>query len=140
MRNSIPEKGESNKMGQIRRISPVAKCSHPCDVSHFRPISLLPILSKVLERAAARHWILPHNFSSANPSQFAYIPGSGKGTTSVLTLMQHEILEFLDSSGAVRLLSIDFAKTFDKIPHSGIIEASIRFRLPKEAISWLMSF
>ena len=27
MRISLPEKGESNKMGQMGRISPVAKCS-----------------------------------------------------------------------------------------------------------------
>jgi hypothetical protein len=126
---------------KVANVTPVPKCSLANDVSHFRPISLLPILSKVLERAVARKWILPCLSSSANLSQFAYLPGSGRGTTVALTLMQHRILDFLDSSsGAVRLLSVDFAKAFDKIPHSGIVAACIKFGLPKEVTLWLTSF
>lgn len=126
---------------KFANVTPVPKCPRPSDVTHFRPISLLPILSKVLERTVARKWILPYLSSSANRSQFAYLPGSGGGTTTALTLMEHEILKFLDSSsGAVRILSVDFAKAFDKIPHSGIVSACINFRLPKDVILWIMSF
>jgi len=102
---------------------------------------LLPILSKVLERLVARHWILPYLSSSTSSSQFAYLPRSGGGAVTALTLMQHDILKFLDSSsGAVRLLSVDFARAFDKIPHSGIVTSCIRFGLPREAIAWIVDF
>ena len=126
---------------KFANVTPVPKCTRPSCVSDFRPISLLSVLSKVFERIVCQKWILPRLAAYADKSQFAYMPGSGRGTTTALTLMQHEILEFLDSSsGAVRLLSIDFAKAFDKIPHSGIIEACIKFRLPMQITLLIKSF
>lgn len=122
-------------------MSPVPKCSSPSQSSDFRPISLLPIISKVLEKFVARKWILPVISRKVSKSQFAYMPGPGSGTTTALTLLQHEILNFLDSSpGSVRILSVDFAKAFDKVLHSGILESASAFRLPKEATGWIKSF
>ena len=122
-------------------VTPIAKCSVPSQPSDFRPISLLPILSKVLEKFEAKKWIIPCIPSSAHSSQYAYIPGTGRGTTTALTHLQHKVLQFLDSSsGSVRILSIDFAKAFDKILHSGVLDAACRFRLPKEAVLWIGSF
>ena len=122
-------------------ITPIPKCTSPSLPSDFRPISLLPILGKVLEKFVAIKWILPRISVAASSSQFAYIPSIGGGTTTALILIQHKILEFLDSSsGAVRVLSIDFAKAFDKIPHPGILETAYKFHLPKKAISWVRSF
>ena len=37
-------------------------------------------------------------------------------------------------------MSVDFAKAFDRIPHSGIVAACIKFGLPKEAIAWIVNF
>ena len=126
---------------KLANITPIPKCSAPSTPSDFRPISLLPILSKVLEKIVARKWILPRISTSINLSQYAYIPGTGGGTTTALTCLQHEVLQFLDSSsGAVRVLSIDFAKAFDKILHTGVLEAVCRFQLPKEAATWISSF
>lgn len=53
----------------------------------------------------------------------------------------HKILQFLDlSSGAVRVLSIDFSKAFDKLPHHNIITVCHNFFLPQESIRWVTSF
>ena len=109
-------------------------------VSDFRPISLLPLLSKVLEKFVARYWILPFILKKMHNSEFAYIPGPGSGTICALPLVYDRILRFLDRSGAVRVLSIDFAKAFDKIPHASIIDAALRFHLPAQAITWISSF
>ena len=47
----------------------------------------------------------------------------------------------MDSSpGSVRILSIDFARAFDKILHSGILQAARKFQLPTEAVLWIESF
>ena len=122
-------------------VTPIPKRSSPSLPSHFRPISLLPILSKVLERFVSRKWFLPFISDKAHPSQFASLPGTTNNTTTALTLLYHRILKFLDSSpGVVRILTVDFAKAFDKILHSGIISASIKFSLPKESIAWISSF
>ena len=74
-------------------------------------------------------------------SQFAYISGPGKGTTCALTLMYHRIVNHLDSSsGAVRILTIDYAKAFDKLPHATIMDSVTKLRLPKQSVHWIHSF
>ena len=122
-------------------ITPVPKSSNCKLVSDYRPISLLPLLSKVLEKIVSTNWIKPYFQDTLSSSQFAYIPGSGKGATCALTLMNHRILKFLDSSsGAVRILSIDYAKAFDRLPHSAIIDSIIDLKLPRQAVIWIHSF
>ena len=55
--------------------------------------------------------------------------------------MYHDVLKFLDGkSGAVRLLSVDFAKAFDKITHSAIFDACAIFEFDPRLIKWLASF
>ena len=75
------------------------------------------------------------------PDQFAYVLGPGKGASTALALLYHKILQSLDKdSGAVRLLSVDFSRAFDKLPHSSIRRAVIDFALPKEAAVWISNF
>ena len=74
-------------------------------------------------------------------SQFAYIPHLGSGTVSALVTVEHKILQFLDSdSGAVRFLSTDFSKAFDKIPHHVIVSSCQSFNLPDAVIGFVSSF
>ena len=122
-------------------ITPIPKTSRPSSVVDFRPISILPALSKVFERIVLHKFILPAVTSFIHPSQFAYIPRLGTGTTSPLVLFYHYILEFLDqSSGAVRVLSVDFSKAFDKLSHSAIVDACFRLGLNSVLIKWIRNF
>ena len=126
---------------KLANISPIPKCDKPSSVIDFRPISLLPALSKTLERIVSRLFILPHIQDKLQKQQFAFIPRPGSGTTSALTLAQLRILKFLDpTSGCVRLLSVDLAKAFDKLPHQVIIDACHKFSLPSGVIKWILSF
>ena len=85
--------------------------------------------------------ILPHINGSLDRSQFAYRPGPGGGVVPALTLLHHRILNFLDSkSGAVRLLTVDFAKAFDKITHTTIVSACRQFQLPASTVQWIEDF
>ena len=57
------------------------------------------------------------------------------------TRVYNDVLKYLDSkSGAVRLLALDFSKAFDRLPFQTIIKSSIRCNLPRQAISWLLSY
>ena len=107
---------------------------------YFRPISILPLLSEVFEKLVARHWILPFIRDKVQNTRYAYLSGPGSGTVCALTLMYNRIVHFLDRPGAVRVVSIDFAKAFDKVTHHAIIDACIRFQLPFLVINWITSF
>lgn len=122
-------------------VIPVPKCNNPSNVNEFRPISLLPVLTKLLEKIVVRKWLLPQICDKLNMNQFAYIPGHGKGTSCALTYMYLHILGYLDSaSGAARVVTIDMSKAFDKLLHSTIIDACIRFRLSKELVMWIIDY
>ena len=119
-------------------VVPIPKCVKP-SLSDFRPISLLPVLSKVIEKIVLRKW-----FSSIIPkiraNQFAFVPRLGQGTVSALTFIVNRILSFIDQPGAVRCLMIDYSKAFDKIPHKTILNSLTSFKCPKELLSWLSSY
>lgn len=122
-------------------IVPIPKVAKPSSPSDFRPISVLPVLSKVMEKIVVSRWILPHVSSKLSPSQFAYVPGTGKGTATALTLINHLVLDYLDKkSGAVRMLAADFSKAFDKVSFNSIISALLKFCLPRQAVTFLCNF
>ena len=68
-------------------ITSVPKNGVPKSLKDFRPISILPALSKSFERILCQKVILPAIRDRVGPNQVAYVPGSGKGTTNALTSM-----------------------------------------------------
>jgi hypothetical protein len=119
-------------------VTPIPKCPHPT-TSDFRPISMLPIASKVLEKLVYRKWfnsVIP----KMDPHQFAFVPRIGQGTSVALTFIVHHILSFLDSPGCVRLLMIDYSKAFDRLPHHVILSSLIGFGAPKQLVQWISSY
>ena len=75
-------------------VTPISKCQRPTGVSDFRPISILPCLSKVFEKIVLHKWLLPVITCKLDASQFAYVSRPGTGTTSALTLFVHKLLIF----------------------------------------------
>ena len=125
---------------KLANICPIPKTNEATEASHFLPISLLPILSKTFERLVVRKWISPQ-LSHIDASQFAYLSIPGRGTACATSMIYHNILRHLDhSSGPVRILSIDFAKAFDKLPHRSILSALVKLRLPFEVVAWIKDF
>jgi hypothetical protein len=121
-------------------ICPIPKVSNP-SATDFRPISLLPVISKVFERLVMRKWFVPQAASKMDPLQFAFVPGVGKGCTTALALMQHKILKYLDeASGAVRLLLVDLSKAFDCATRSVTVRALIRLGIAPQLVYWTYSY
>ena len=87
-------------------------------VTNYRPISLLSLASKVLERCVYNRVIL-HVVDRLHPLQFGFL--KGKSTTAQLLLVLQEIGGMLDSRCQVDALYLDFAKAFDKVNHQLLI-------------------
>jgi hypothetical protein len=127
------------KIFKMANITPVPKCKRP-NKNEFRPISNLPILSKIMEHFAVKGWIghLWNNFSS---NQFAFIKGRGTGTTCALTHLNCENLRFLDTApGVIRLLLLDYSKAFDKTLCSTVLNALCKLGVSSQGVFWWYSF
>jgi hypothetical protein len=108
----------------------------------YRPISLLPIASKIFEKLFISHDFLPSLKITISTKQFAFVPNSFGGTSNALTLMRHWCLRKLDQEGGIiRLVAIDFSKAFDKASHNKIVAAlQQRFMCDNSTLNIIQNF
>ena len=91
------------------------------DVSSYRPISNLSVLSKLLERLVARQ--LMHYLSSTNllPSlQSGFRPGHST-ETAVLRVLS-DILQAVDQGDVAALILLDLSAAFDTVDHPILLQ------------------
>ena len=96
----------------------------PVQHSDFRPISVTPILTRMMERVVVREYLYPA-FLTPPPSltfqdQYAFRP-TGSTSAAVISLL-HTITNLLQSNPFVIVISLDFSKAFDTVRHSTLLE------------------
>ena len=94
-------------------ITPVPKCTPVNEVSDLRPISVTPILSRIVERLIVRDHIFPAIPTNEILDQYGFKP-SGSSTAALVDLT-HKISIMLEDN--MHCLLIDFSKVFDSVDH-----------------------
>ena len=117
---------------KVSNIIPIPKGGQKNEVSNYRPISLLPIVSKVLERCIYDQLI--NNVSSElHKVQYGFL--RGKSTTSQLLKVLHEFGESLDKRIQTDVLYLDFAKA-NRIDHQLLLKELSNFGVCGNLLSW----
>ena len=119
-------------------ITPVPKISNPSTLSDFRPISVTPILSRILEKYVVRRWLRPAISVEQLSDQFGFKPTGS--TTCALVYFMHYVTQMLETSSYVRCLLIDFSKAFDVVDHGVLVAKLSCLPLPPSILNWLISF
>ena len=103
------------------RVTPVPKVSKPTLPDHFRPISLLSILSKLLERHICLI-IRDHlaSYSLLSDRQWGFRPG--RSTTSALLSTLSDWHAELDQGNDICAIFFDYRKAFDSVPHFPLVK------------------
>ena len=97
-------------------VEPIFKNGDKIDVSNYRPISLLPAFSKVLERVlCVRMYQHLANNSILVDEQFGFRPKSS--TMAAAFNLIHEVLDALNSKKIVGGIFCDMRKAFDSVDH-----------------------
>ena len=108
-------------------------------MSDFRPISLLPLPSKILERIVLSS-VKDLLINIYGPNQFGFRPGS---STLLAHLLIHDYvtrqLDLVENSGVV-LITFDMKKAFDSLSHACLLDSLAEGGLPRNFISWIKSF
>ena len=120
-------------------VLPLPKKSNPKSVdSDLRPISLTPVLSKLLEGFVFR-WVLNHIKSSIDHLQFGNIKNCS--TTHALIHLIHNWLAELNNPGSIiRCCMIDFSKAFDRIDHNILLHKLQLLNTPPILLNWCADF
>ena len=124
------------------RIRPVPKVSQPQVCQDYRPISITPILSRIMEKTMVKSLLYPILTDTDNSTlfsdQFAFRPSGS--TTSAIIYLLHQITQFLQEHEYVHLIALDFSKAFDTVRHHTLISKLSHFPLPDCFHNWLIDF
>ena len=127
---------------KVGLITPVPKIPSPMSCSDFRPITVTPILSRLLERVVVKCFLYPvfinENSKHLFLDQFAYRPTGS--TTAAITALLHHISELLLTNPYVHVIALDFSKAFDTVRHSTLMEKFANFPVPDYVYNWLVNF
>ena len=101
-------------------IVPIHKKGDKQTLKNYRPVSLLPICRKILERLIFNEmfdFFIENELISSNRSGFKL----DDSCVNQLVSITHEIYKSFDESHEVRGVFLDISKAFDKVWHDGII-------------------
>ena len=128
----------SNFLWKCFNIIPIPKVKQPPCESDTRPISLTPILSKVLKDFVVS-WMIEDFGEHIDSRQFGSLKGSS--TNYCLLDLMHNCLPELDNPGCyLRACFLDFSKAFDRIDHTIVIRKLIDLGVRRSIIPWICSF
>ena len=108
-------------------------------MSNYRPISLLPILSKLLERhvygLSFNHLNLYHPIAL---QQWGFQPK--KSSVSALVDVVYEWSKALDQGSEICAVFFDLRKAFDLVPHKSLIDKLRALDLDPYILRWICSY
>src|SRR6218665_667804 len=114
-------------------IYPVLKIAAPLAPSDYRPISVVPILPRILERIVVQRYIYPAMedplMAAQIKDQFAFRP-TGSTTAAQIALLDH-VITLLRSNAYVLIVSMDFTKAFDSVRHSTLMKKIDALDIPE---------
>lgn len=110
----------------------------PNDVTSYRPISLLPILSKLLEKLFLKHMMPIITERNLIPShQFGF--REKHSTIDQIHRITNIIESAFENKKVCSAVFLDVSQAFDKVWHKGLIH-KLRCLLPKSYCDFLLSY
>ena len=137
--NSSIRKGHVPKLWKSAEVLPLAKTPQPQPIDpDLRPISLTPVISKVLE-GFVFNWIARIVMPHIDFYQFGSVKRSS--TTHALVHLLHNWLSDLEEPNTfIRTCMIDFSKAFDRIDHNILIDKLRLLNVTPVLLNWCASF
>lgn len=132
--------GECPKLWKEGKIIPLPKDTKSTFCGpNSRPISILPILSKLLEKIVFKQ--VQDYFSNNDlTTMFQHAYRYGHSTCTAMTQMSDSWLTSIDNSMLVGTLLLDFSAAFDVIDHEILISKLISYGFTSSAIKWFKSY
>ena len=124
---------------KVARVCPIPKIDNPVTVKDFRPIFILPVLSKVYEKVILSQLLnYIENSAVYNPTQSGF--RKGHSTTTLLLKFRNDIRKALNRNEITISVLIDYSKAFDTINHKTLLEKLVSLNVSNRMIKILMSY
>lgn len=135
--NYSMRRGQLPKQWKTANVVPVHKKSSKRNVTHYRPVSLLCTVSKVMERCIF-DYVFPILRPLISEHQHGFVRGRSPATQ--LTQTYHTVGAVLDNTGQTDLLFLDLSKAFDSVSHSLLLHKLTSFGINGALLKWLENY
>ena len=121
------------------KILPIFKNKDKFGITNYRPISILPVISKAYEKVFYHRL---YNYFSVNnllsSSHFGF--RSGASTEHALFKFSDDILKLFDQNKVAIATFMDLSKTFDCVDHNILLSKLKRYGIHETALQWINSY
>ena len=124
---------------KIAKVIPIYKKDDPSQITNYRPISLLPSISKVLEKIVYKRL---YSFLNQNnlliPNQYGF--RKNNSTDYAILQLCDKITDSLSKKEHVIGVFMDLSKAFDTIDHNILIHKLRTYGVRGNALSWFEDY
>jgi hypothetical protein len=124
---------------KIAKVIPIYKKDDPHLPNNYRPISLLPAISKVFEKVAHKQL---QNYFSNNDLFYNHQYGFREGYSTELALTEFidRLNHILDKNETPFAIYIDLSKAFDTLDHTILLSKLRHYGIQNTELNWFSSY
>lgn len=137
--NKSLTEGELPTDWKFALISALHKKGDRKDPNNYRPVSLTPIVCKILEsivKEEIENHLTAHNILS--DQQFGFRPG--RSCNSQLLSALDIWTNAINNGSDLDIILLDFSKAFDSVPHSRLLSKLANIGISGNTLAWIRSF
>ena len=120
-------------------VTPLFKQGAASDPSNYRPISVLPVVSKVIERHMHNSlyaFLMDNNLLYSRQSGFRRM----HSTETALIKLIDELLFSLDNNQVCSMVLVDYRKAFDMVDHKLLLRKLELYGIVNRELAWCHSY
>ena len=124
---------------KLARVIPVLKCNDQTQLSNYRPISVLPVFSKILERVIYNRMVhYLDNYNSLCHQQFGF--RKGYSTSMALIRLSDQLFTAIDNKKFTIGIFLDLSKAFDTVNHEILFTELEHYGFRGIVLDWMKSY
>ena len=137
--NGFMETGKFPNILKIGKVTPVFKKGNPQSLDNYRPISMLPLFGKILEKVMySRLYSFFTSMGSIYGKQFGF--RKSHSTSHAINFSVNKILSEIEKKNHVIGVFIDLSKAFDTIDHSKLLLKLEHYGIRRICLDLLQSY
>ena len=118
----------------------IPKCQQLSSPCNYHPVSLLPIVSKILERHIYMLIFIDHLEHNHPLSAFQWGFLEGRSTVTALLHLTDQWFQALEGGLDIGAVFFDFRKAFDSMPHSPLMSRIHSLNLHETISRWINNY
>lgn len=124
---------------KVAKVVPLFKGGDKCSISNYRPVSILSVFSKILERLMYNRIM---EYVNKHEILYNYQFGFRKNysTTMALSVLVDKIINSIEKGNYLMGLFLDFSKAFDTVNHSILLEKLDKYGLRGITHKWISNY